>query len=154
VEVDAAGQVGEGAGVGSGAAGEELLDLIAAGELEQACELAVDRMLHDDVQHGAALVHHGVELGLHIGAVMTAGHLAQKAGGGRLDDIAPGGSGDLRTGGPEQGHVAHDHLTADAELLGQRPGADGLRSLLEKIQDRLPALVCLHEEPSLVGQGL
>ena len=126
-------EIGKGTGVGLGAAAEKFGHLMAVGELKGAGELTVDRVLDGDVQHGAALVHHGVELSFHSGGVVAAGHLPHQARRRGQDHIAPGCGGDLRSGGPEQGDVSHDDLTADGELGGQSGGADGACGVAELV---------------------
>ena len=148
MQMDAVCQLGQGGGPLH--AGHELLHVQAAAQVQRGGQLAIDRVVHDDVHNGAAAVHHGVELVPGAGAVVAAGHLAQKA---RLpgvgDHIAPGGGGDGLARGPQQGHVPHDDLAADAQLLGQGGGADGLMGFVEPGADPAPALFGGHEEDSL-----
>ena len=87
-------------------------------------------MVHNNVQHRAALIHHGVQLRFHFRTIMTAGYLPDQAGREFLDNVATGCGGDIRSRGPQQGHVAHDDLAADREPGRQRSGADRLRRML------------------------
>ena len=72
-------QIRQGTGIRLGAAVQELLHIVPAGELQWAGELSIDRMIHDDVQYSAAVVHHGVELRLYAGGTVAADNLTQKA---------------------------------------------------------------------------
>ena len=126
MEVDTLGEFRQGQGLRLAAAGEELAHLVAVGDLQGAGELAVEGVLHDHVQHRAALVHHGVELRLDTVLAVAHRQAADQPGGGGEDDVAPWGGGDVRAPGPEQGHVPHHDLAADTEAPGQGGGADGL----------------------------
>ena len=101
-------------------------------------------MVHNDIQHRAALVHHGVQLRLHAGGVMLAGHLAYQAAGFPQDHIAPGSGGDIGSRRPQQSHISHHDLTADRELPGQGCGADRMAGIVERIQNGLTAFLGTH----------
>lgn len=75
MQMDAVCQLGQGGGPLH--AGHELLHVQAAAQVQRGGQLAIDRVVHDDVHNGAAAVHHGVELVPGAGAVVAAGHLAR-----------------------------------------------------------------------------
>ena len=62
VQMDALGERRERTGIGAAHAGDELLHIIAAGELQAGSDLAIDGVLHRDIHGSAAAVHNGVEL--------------------------------------------------------------------------------------------
>ena len=70
--------------------------------MELAGELAVDRVLHDHVQHGAAVIHHDVQLRFHAVRRVPDCYPAHKAGSGALNAIAPGGSQNIRAAGAKR----------------------------------------------------
>ena len=117
--MEAVRQLGEGHGVGGLAPGDELGHIVPAGKLERAGKLAVQRVLYDHVHHGTALVHNGVELGLHGLAAVADGHPAEQTLAASLDAVAPWGSQDLLAACPQQGDVPHDDLATDGKLSRQ-----------------------------------
>lgn len=118
-------ELGEGDRLRLAAAVDELGNFIPVGDMKRGGELAVDRVLHDDVQHGAALIHNGVELLLHLVGTVAAGKGTHNGAVRLWKQVSPGSGGDLQSSGPEQGHVSHNDLPADRQLLGQGGGADG-----------------------------
>ena len=143
MQVDAPGEVGQGAGPRPAAPVQELLHVVPAGGVEGGGELAVHRVLHRHVQDGAPLVHDGVELGLHLLRLVAAGEGAADPAGLR-EQIAPGGGGDFQPPGSEQGHVPHDDLPAYRQLPGQGGGAHRPSGLGEPAGDGLSALLGVH----------
>ena len=74
------------------AAVHKLGHIVPAGQLEGAGELAVKRVFHDNVHHGAAIVHHSVQLCLHACLVMADSYPAGETDcGGILQAVPPGG---------------------------------------------------------------
>ena len=105
VQMHAAGELGQGGGPVH--ALHELIHVQTAGQVQGSGKLPVDRVLHDDVHHGTAAVHHGVELVPCLPGRVRTGDAAQQAilcG----DHIAPCGGGDLLTGGTQQGATPRD----------------------------------------------
>ena len=77
VQMHAAGELGQGGGPVH--ALHELIHVQTAGQVQGSGKLPVDWVLHDDVHHGTAAVHHGVELvPCLLGRVYT-GDAAQQA---------------------------------------------------------------------------
>ena len=144
VEVDAAGEIGQGTGPVTGHPAEKFLHIAAGTDAQLAGELAVDRVLHDHVQDGAAVVHHDLQLPLHVRRLMAAGYLPPEALPVPLDHVAPGGGLDGRASGPQQGDVAHNELAAHAEASRQRGGADRPGGLGQNVPNRVPALLGGH----------
>ena len=144
----AAGELGQGGGPVH--ALHELIHVQTAGQVQGSGKLPVDRVLHDDVHHGTAAVHHGVELvPCLLGRVYT-GDAAQQAilcG----DHIAPCGGGDLLTGGTQQGDIPHNDLTADAQLLRKGRGADRRLGCGKQPGDLLAALRSSHSRHGKVS---
>lgn len=68
----------------------ELFDLRTGGKLKGAGELSVERVLHDHIYHGAAVIHHDVQLCFHAVRRVPDCYPAHKAGSGTLNAIAPG----------------------------------------------------------------
>ena len=102
-------------------------------------------MIHEDVQHGAAVVHNGVHLlqGLLHSVVYhdDIGKAVLFFLGVLVEHIALVGGHDAAVFRPEQGDVLHNALAADAKLLCQLRTADR-RSLPLKIgDDRRPARI-------------
>ena len=116
--------------------------------MELAGELAVDRVLHDHVQHGAAVIHHELQLPAHVLRPVDTGQLAGQTGGGAGEQIAPGGGGDVQPAGPQQGDVPHNDLPADRKTGRQDGGGDRPGRLGEIDGQRGPALDCVHGGPS------
>ena len=125
MQVKPLGELGEGDGLRLAAALNKLGYLVAVGDVDGGGELAVDRVLHDDVQHGAALVHHGVELLLHLVGAVPAGKGTRNRAVCLGEEVTPGRGGNFQPSGPEQGHISHNDLPADRQLLGQGGGTDG-----------------------------
>ena len=108
-------------------------------------------MLHNDVQHRAALVHHGVQLRFHTGGIVLDSHLPHQARRLPQDHIPPGRGGDLRPRRPQQGDIPHDDLPADGKSGRQGRGADGLFGILQKLSDGLPPFLCAHGDLSFLS---
>ena len=144
MEVDAAGQVAEGPGGAGTGAVEELLHVIAGGELELTYQLAVDRMLHHHVQHGAAVIHADLELPLHLLGGVADGHGVEFPRILPIQKIAPGRGGDGFAPRPKEGNVPHNDLSADSVLFGQRSGAHRAVFVPEPGQDRTSPLLGVH----------
>ena len=87
---------------------DEVVHVIPAGQIQVAAQLAVQRVLHGHVHHGAALVHHRIQFGAHLlRRAVDAGQDAGVAAGGRVELISPRRGFDGRTAGPQQGYIAH-----------------------------------------------
>lgn len=138
-------ELGEGNRVRLAAAVDKLGYVIPAGDVNGGGELAVYRVLHNDIQHGAPLVHNGVELLLHLVAAVAAGKGTHHVTVRLWEEISPWGGGDLQTSGPEQGHVAHNDLPADRQLLGQGGGTDGGIGLLKPAGYFQSSLLGVHK---------
>ena len=123
---------------------DELPHIVPAGQVQAARQLSVDRMLHNDVQYGASVVHYDLQLFFHIRPLVAAGHLPPQPLPASLDHIAPGGCVNSGAAGPQQGDVAHDQLAAHAEPSRQRRSADRTGSLGQDIQYSVPALLGSH----------
>ena len=108
----------------------------AAVQVQRRRQLAVYRVVHNDVDDRAAAVHHGVELVPGTRAVVAAGHLAHRAVSGGGDHIAPGGGGD-GLASARRATSPHNDLAADAQLSGQDSGAVGLLCFMERALIRL-----------------
>ena len=98
---------------------EKLLHIVAAADLELAGELAVDRVLDDDIEHGAAVVDEDVELLSGLRERVAAGDRARDAVRRPRQHVAARGGGDLGAAGAQQRNVAHDDLAADVLLGGE-----------------------------------
>ena len=110
---------------------DELGHIIAGGQIQLSHQLAVHRVFHHHRLHSAAVVHHQVQLLLHLALAVAAGHRVGAAGGGMVQHIPPGGGGDVGPRGPQQGHVPHNDLAADLEGVGQSGGGQGAVGLGE-----------------------
>ena len=120
MQVDAAGEGGEGRGSLPGNAFQKFVCVVAGENVQLTAQLAVHGVLHNHVQQGAAVVYHGVELfgqervgvaagdGVGLAWVFLSGQ-----------HVPAGRGGDAGVGGPQKGHVAHHHLTAYVEFFGQ-----------------------------------
>lgn len=95
-------------------------------EVELASELAVDRMLDDDVDDANAEIDDGQELSLGFRRPVSDGDdgAVRQAAGVGGDQIAPDGGDDRLAGRSEDGHVVDDRLAADPECLGEDIASD------------------------------
>lgn len=148
MEVDPLGELGEGGGLLLPAAGYKLRHVVAAGQAQRPGELAIDGVLHDDVQDGAALVHHSVKLLLHLLPPVAAGEGTGDSGGGTGQDVAPGGRGDIQPSRPEQGHVSYDNLAAHRKPAGQGGGAHRALRLLQLLRQGSSPALTVHSIPT------
>ena len=136
MQVNAAGEIGEGLGAALPDGAEKFLHIVPGGQAELAGELAVDGVLHHHIHHLTAVVHHDLQLPGHVGLpVVDAGHGAPQSGALPGKQVPPGGGGDLRPPCPQQGHIPHNDLPADVKLPGQGGGADRPAGLLQTGQD-------------------
>ena len=131
VQVNAPGEVGQGAHLVGLCLLDKLGHIVAGGEVQLAHQLAVHRVLHHHRLHGAPVIHHQVQLPLHILVGVAAGHGILPPLGGGVHHIAPGGGENVGAGGPQQGHVSHDDLAAHLEGVGQPGGGERLLGLGE-----------------------
>ena len=120
-----------------------LLHVVAAGNLQRRRQLAVDRVLHDHVDHRAAAVDHRVEFLARLRRRVAAGHLPHKPRRGG-DYIAARRRNDLASLCAQQSHVPHDDLAADGKPVRQRRRAERCVRLLQKGQNLLSALLRRH----------
>ena len=148
MQVDPLGKLGQRGGLLPAAAGHKLGHVIPAGQPQRARELAVDGVLHYDIQHGAPLVHHGVELLLHLVRPVAAGEGTGDSGGGTGQDVAPGGRGDIQPSRPEQGHVSYDNLAAHRKPAGQGGGAHRALRLLQLLRQGSSPALTVHSIPT------
>ena len=126
VQVDAVGELGEDVGFVLGDGFQELAHVIAGAQLELSRQLAIDRMLYDDVQDAAAVIDTDVQLLRHpLHPPMLAHDAAHHAAPFPCQDVTLGGGGDVCAAGAEEGNVPDDDLSADVELFGQSGRADG-----------------------------
>lgn len=144
VKVDPSGQIREGVGIGGLTALNKLLNLVAVGELQRTGQLTVNRMLHNDILHNAAVVNQNTQLCFHTGGIVAAGDLPHKSYWRMLDHIAARRGGNFLASCPQQGDVAHNDLTADGKTAGQSGGADGLLRIFQRGKDHVTTLFCLH----------
>ena len=69
----------------------EIVHVIPAGKVQVAPQFAVERIFHGHIHHGAALIHHGVQLGAHlVGGAVDTGQNAGVPAGGRVELITAG----------------------------------------------------------------
>ena len=148
VQVDAIGQGGQGCRLLPGDEVYELGGVIAAGNLQRAGDLAVDRVLHNHVQYGTALIHDGVELSLHLHGRVPAGDGVLLSGDRGGKHVPSGCGGNVHTARPQQSHIAHNDLPADPKLFGQRGGTDGAAGLLQPPGHAASSFLCVHNAPS------
>ena len=104
--------------------GDKLLNIVAAGKVERACELTINRVFYDHIQYDAAVIYHDAQLLLHSVTVVTAGYRIEQTALFAVQKVAFGGGRDIYAGGAQQCHIAHDHLAADTQLFGEGGGTD------------------------------
>ena len=130
---------------------EELLYIISGTHPQYACELAIDRMLHNYVGHLAPGVHNGVEFGPHLLRSVDAGHPPFHSGRAAAQHISFGRGQDLRAGRPQQGDVPHNNLPAHGKLFGQRGRRIYLTEAGLAMDQALMQLAAQTEEVLLAG---
>ena len=129
---------------------DEVVHVIPAGQIQVAAQLAVQRVLHGHVHHGAALVHHRIQFGAHLlRRAVDAGQDAGVAAGGRVELISPRRGFDGRTAGPQQGYIAHHDLAGDAQLRRHHTGTDRCVGVAQPLQYHFSALYSIHPNAPL-----
>jgi len=112
--------------VGAAPFAAEIGDVGARFQHQRAAQLAVQRVLDNDVQHFAAMIDQNLELFLGALGLVPAGEdSAHGWPGGRGNQIAPGRSLNLRPGGAQNRQILDDALTADPELPGEMAALHG-----------------------------
>ena len=122
----AIGQLGQEAGAGLGAALRPELDIPPGAQVQLRAQLAVDRVLDDDIHHARAGVHESGQL--RDGVLGRVAHGDDPASGaecrGRREEIAPDRRDDVEPTRPQHRDVLDDDLATHPQVARQRVTRD------------------------------
>lgn len=128
---------------------DKLLYIIAVVQLKRTGELAVDRVLHDDIEHRAAVVYQQIELLLHLLPRVHTGYCFTKSLWSTLQQISAGCSENLMATGSQQRDISDDDLAADTHLGCQMGGGERCLCGLKTGKNLAAPLFCVHDKTSL-----